>query len=82
VGQFAAGHAVLQDYVSAQSIIIGCCHATVAMCALTAISGAIHHQFAVKMMRNGDCAMSATQRLAAPRTVFRSVAPRGFASGA
>jgi hypothetical protein len=25
-----------------------------AMCALTAISGAIHHQFAVKMMQNGD----------------------------
>jgi hypothetical protein len=44
----------LQDYVSEQSTLIGCDQATMAMCALTAISGAIHHRFAIKMMRNGD----------------------------
>jgi hypothetical protein len=46
------GH--LQDYVASQSTMIGCDPSAMAMCSLTAISGALDHRFAVKMMRGGD----------------------------
>jgi hypothetical protein len=45
---------VVQKYVTSQSVVIGCDHAALAMAALTAISGALDHRFAVKMMRNGN----------------------------
>jgi hypothetical protein len=44
----------LQDYVASQSTMIGCDPSAMAMCSLTAISGAVDHRFAVKMMRGGD----------------------------
>jgi DNA primase len=43
----------LQDYVASQAELIGCDPSAMAMCALTAISGALDHRFAVKMMRGG-----------------------------
>ena len=45
---------LLQDYVASQSTMIGCDPSAMAMCSLTAISGALDHRFAVKMMRGGD----------------------------
>jgi hypothetical protein len=44
----------VQEYVSSQSVIIGCDPAAMAMATLTAFSGALDHRFAVKMMRNGN----------------------------
>jgi hypothetical protein len=46
--------AAVRDYVTSQSVVIGCDPSAMAMAALTAISGAIDHRFAVKMMRNGS----------------------------
>jgi hypothetical protein len=43
----------VQKYVTSQSLVIGCDPSALAMAALTAISGALDHRFAVKMMRNG-----------------------------
>ena len=45
---------VLQDYVASQSRVIGVDPSAMAMSSLTAISGALDHRFAVKMMRGGD----------------------------
>jgi hypothetical protein len=45
---------VVQSYVTSQSKVIGCDRSALAMAALTAISGALDHRFAVKMMRNGN----------------------------
>jgi hypothetical protein len=45
---------VVNEYVSAQSVLIGCDRSTMAMSVLTAFSGAIDHRFALKMMRNGN----------------------------
>jgi hypothetical protein len=44
----------VRDYVTSQSVVIGCDPSALAMAALTAISGALDHRFAVKMMRNGS----------------------------
>ena len=44
----------LQNYVTSQSVIIGCDPAALAMAALTTFSGALDHRFAVKMMRSGN----------------------------
>jgi Protein of unknown function (DUF3987)/Bifunctional DNA primase/polymerase, N-terminal len=44
---------VAQDYVAAQSTVMGCCASGLAMSVLATFSGALHHGFAVKMMRNG-----------------------------
>jgi hypothetical protein len=44
----------VHKYVTSQSVVIGCDPAALAMGALTAISGALDHRFAVKMMRNGS----------------------------
>jgi hypothetical protein len=43
----------LQDFVSWQSLRIGCDPSAFAMETLTGISGALDHRFAVKMMRHG-----------------------------
>jgi len=45
---------VVQDYVTAQSIIVGGDISAMAMAVLTAFSGALDHRFAVKMMRHGN----------------------------
>jgi hypothetical protein len=45
---------VVLNYVTSQSVVIGCDCNALAMAALTAISGALDHRFAVKMMRNGN----------------------------
>jgi hypothetical protein len=45
---------VVRDYVKAQSVVLGCDPAALAMAALTAFSGALDHRFAVKMMRSGE----------------------------
>ena len=42
-----------QDHVAAQSAVIGCDGSALAMAVLATFSGALHHGFAVKMMRNG-----------------------------
>jgi Protein of unknown function (DUF3987) len=44
----------VRDYVTSQATVIGCDPCALAMAALTAISGALDHRFAVKMMRNGN----------------------------
>jgi hypothetical protein len=44
---------VAQDFVTTQSILIGCCPSALAMAVLAAFSGALDHRFALKMMRNG-----------------------------
>lgn len=44
---------MLQDFVSAQSNVIGCCQATMGMSTLATLSAAIDHGFALKMMRHG-----------------------------
>ena len=44
---------IAQDYVAAQSAVIGCCASGLAMAVLATFSGALHHDFKVKMMRNG-----------------------------
>jgi hypothetical protein len=44
----------VQKYVTSQSVVIGCDPSALAMAALTAISGALDHRFAVKMMRSGN----------------------------
>jgi hypothetical protein len=46
--------AAVREYVVSQSAVIGCDRSALAMAALTAISGALDHRFAVKMMRNGN----------------------------
>jgi Protein of unknown function (DUF3987) len=45
---------VLQNYVGSQAEVIGVDPSAMAMSSLTAISGALDHQFSVKMMRGGD----------------------------
>src|SRR5262249_7856081 len=44
----------VRAYVTSQATVIGCDRSALAMAALTAISGALDHGFAVKMMRNGN----------------------------
>jgi hypothetical protein len=44
---------LVQDYVAAQSTVIGCDGSALAMAVLATFSGALHHAFAVKMMRHG-----------------------------
>ena len=46
--------AVAQDYVAAQSAVIGCDASALAMAVLATFSGAFHHGFALKIMRNGN----------------------------
>ena len=46
--------AVAQDFVETKSIAMGADPASLAMAQLAALSGAIHHRFRVKMMRNSD----------------------------
>ncbi len=41
-------------FVETHSLIIGCDPSALAMCALSALSSALDHRFALKMMRNGD----------------------------
>src|SRR5262249_54962601 len=43
----------IQDYVQAQAEIIGCDVSGMAMSVLGTFSGALHHEFALKMQRNG-----------------------------
>jgi hypothetical protein len=45
---------VLRDYVKSQSVVIGCDQSAMAMATLTAVSGAIDHRSAVKMLRHGN----------------------------
>lgn len=45
---------IIQNYVNAQSTVIGCDPSAFAMAVLATFSGALHHGFALKMMRNGD----------------------------
>jgi Protein of unknown function (DUF3987) len=45
---------VLQDYVGSQSEVLGVDPSAMAVAALTTISGALDHRFAVKMMRGGN----------------------------
>jgi hypothetical protein len=44
----------VRDYVTTQSVVIGCDPSAMAMSVLTAFSGALDHRSAVKMMRNGN----------------------------
>jgi hypothetical protein len=46
--------AVVQDFVSTQSAVIGCCPSATAMAALGTFSGALHHGFALKMLRDAS----------------------------
>ena len=45
---------VARDFVTAQSVVMGCDASAMAMAVLTAFSGALDHRFAVKMMRHGN----------------------------
>jgi hypothetical protein len=45
---------VVKQFVTAQSEIIGGCPSALAMSALVTCSGALHHDFALKMMRHGN----------------------------
>jgi hypothetical protein len=45
---------VVKGYVTSQAKVIGCDRSALAMSALTSISGALDHRFAVKMMRSGN----------------------------
>jgi hypothetical protein len=45
---------IVRYFVTTQSELIGCDRGALAMAALAAISGAIDHRSALKMMRNGD----------------------------
>jgi len=45
---------LVEDYVGAQSTVIGCDPSALAMAVLATFSGALHHGFALKMMRNGS----------------------------
>jgi hypothetical protein len=45
---------VAQDFVDAQATVIGCDPSAMAMAMLTAVSGALDHRCAVKMLRNGN----------------------------
>jgi hypothetical protein len=51
---FAILPTVAQDYVGTKSIALGADASALAMALLTAFSGAIHHRFRIKMMRNSD----------------------------
>ncbi|MBG0800780.1 DUF3987 domain-containing protein [Methylocystis sp. H4A] len=44
----------LAHFVETHSIIIGCDPSALAMCVMSALSSALDHRFALKMMRNGD----------------------------
>jgi hypothetical protein len=44
----------IRHFVAVQSDLIGCDRGALAMTALTAVSGALDHRFALKMLRNGD----------------------------
>jgi hypothetical protein len=46
--------AVAQDYVGTKGLALGADPSAMAMAQLVAFSGAIHHRFRVKMMRNSD----------------------------
>ena len=46
--------ATLRHFVTAQSELIGCERGALAMTVLAAVSGALDHRFALKMLRNGD----------------------------
>src|SRR5262249_1517657 len=43
-----------QEFVSSQAAVIGCDPAALAMGVLASFSGALHHGFMLKMMRNGS----------------------------
>jgi hypothetical protein len=45
---------VVAEFVKAESVVAGCDYSTMAMSALCAISAALDHRFALKMMRNGN----------------------------
>jgi hypothetical protein len=45
---------VAREFVNAQSVVMGCDVAGMAMSALAAFSGAISHRFALRMMRHGS----------------------------
>jgi hypothetical protein len=42
------------DFVTTRSVVMGCDQSALAMTVLTALSGALDHRFALKMMRHGD----------------------------
>jgi Protein of unknown function (DUF3987)/RepB DNA-primase from phage plasmid len=42
----------VQDFVATQATVIGCCPSATAMAALGTFSGALHHGFAIKMLRD------------------------------
>jgi hypothetical protein len=46
--------ATLTDFVKSESAVIGCDPSALAMTALVAVSAALDHRFALKMMRNGN----------------------------
>jgi hypothetical protein len=45
---------VAQEFVRAQSVLIGCDRSGMAMAVLATFSGSLSHRFALRMMRNGD----------------------------
>jgi hypothetical protein len=45
---------IARDYVSEQSELLGCDTSAMAMAVLAAFSGALHHGFSLKMLRNGQ----------------------------
>jgi Protein of unknown function (DUF3987) len=46
--------AVVQDFVATPATVIGCCPSATAMAALGTFSGALHHGFALKMLRDAS----------------------------
>ena len=44
---------IVRDFVSEHSAVIGCDASALAMAVLATFSGALHHDFALKMMRHG-----------------------------
>jgi hypothetical protein len=45
---------VAREFVTSQSLVIGCDPSALAMAVLGALSGALDHQFEIKMMKHGD----------------------------
>ena len=59
---------LVQEFVGAEAAVIGCDPSALAMCTLGTFSGALHHDLALKMLRNGNWFVS-------PRLWLLLVAP-------
>src|SRR5262249_46475516 len=59
---------LVQHFVSAEAAAIGCDPSALAMCTLGTFSGALHHDIALKMLRNGNWYASPAPVAASGRT--------------